>query len=342
MAVLLLFLLWLSSWTVATCLPGQKACGSTCCGSTSSCCEDVNGIRGCTPPGGSCCPFSSFGYCLSDSDCCSVGKSASCCQRNTSQCCFEDSNLNHRQWCGAMGSPCCFGGGIGDVCNATMECCQLTGPYPDYNSSCYDASRSSCCHGASSLTNVVCPHTKTSDGCCNNQYGQATCVDDITTKCCVAYKQNPSFICPAGSGCCPAPVDAGFTWSWDDACCASGQVCCTSTISLPVGSRSGSQSQPAVSKRDTPSGIHLCADPDKEFCCPYLVTIYGNLFSVSVSCPLGTLCCGGNDEDQPGGCCYGFNATTYKCDADTDGCPREGSIALGETAGVATKGNSRK
>jgi hypothetical protein len=77
------------------------------------------------------------------------------------------------------------------------------------------------------------------------------------------------------------------------------------------------------SGRETLKGEEICADPSAEFCCPYTLTSDRGV--VSVACPLGTLCCGGKGTAQ-GGCCFGFNATSYTCDPTYNTCPENRRI----------------
>jgi len=272
-----------------TCLPGQRMCGNTCCPNANACCDSPGGQKGCATAGATCCPFSKTGYCEKGTGCCASEDSSSalCCNDKREQCCdFADSS-----WCSLTERACCYGVGTNSSCDLGLDCCPLQSSYV-----CFDNSTVSCC-GMSQGGSILCNKTKLSDGCCDS-----VCVDDVKTKCCTdPYAQFP---CALTDTCCFGP--------YNDACCDSESVCCMNTMN---------SSSIVKKKAKRQSSYTLCANPATSFCCPYTDS-GGN--GISVGCPLGTLCCAGGNV-YGGGCCVGFNATSYVC-GNYGQCPQTDEV----------------
>ena len=182
---------------------------------------------------------------------------------------------------------------------------------------CYDPKQSACCAAAY-------PPVQVKPALCG-----------LNSTCCWGGESNlnfdgTAFCCSERYPCCGVRVPG---YGWTSACCADGYVCCPTfdNMSVPTfpvqeetekgmgfgewmlqngGGRKINYAQAQFtgdgrkkSKYEEAPYTEGCANVQTEFCCPGS-NGYGY---TSTPCPLGTLCC------SYGGCCFGKNATSYKC-----------------------------
>ncbi len=149
--------------------------------------------------------------------------------------------------------------------------------------------------------------------------------------CCYQHYDSPCYN-PANSTCCPSARHAELSFvvagadakccgdqSFDYACANTNLVCCPA-FNKPLSAISRSVREP-VSTVPAPLEFNTegtCANATTQFCCPFQdYDNNANLFSNSVPCRLGDLCCPGGEDStgvmRAGGCCFGQLASQWTC-----------------------------
>eukprot|EP00039_Didymoeca_costata_P024700 m.11178 g.11178 ORF g.11178 m.11178 type:complete len:316 (+) comp4390_c0_seq1:58-1005(+) len=275
------------------CLPGQKPCGKTCCGSQSVCCPQTS--SGCAPPNTICCPSEPKGYCDAGQPCC-------------------------RNGCGPVNSTCCGP----TTCKTSEECCIGKGDNykcydPMSDTACclgvdvYDKTKSTCCNDPPKNSNQnVCPGKIS---CCYQRYRDG-CWNPLNSTCCPSVEYPPlSFVVDGEKRTCCGDENIDY------ACTAKNQVCCPAQNKVNPGLKKTVVRKQVSSTKSSLSSYDpgQCANASSDFCCPYseFSMNKGDYFKNSIPCPLGDLCCPGGKDDtgvmRAGGCCYGQPAAKWKC-----------------------------